>query len=288
MWLILGGYGQLGKCLQDSLNSRGISFTAMGHNDVDITEFAAVSTVMQQIKPDVVVNAAAWTAVDNAEDHEEAAYLVNCIGARNIAKCVARDNSVLVHISTDYVFSGSSSSPLSETDQTSPLSAYGRTKLAGELAVLEENSASSLIVRTAWLYSPFGSNFARTMVRKALKNDPVRVVDDQYGQPTLASDLADHVLTLVEGVAPSGIYHGTNSGKTSWFEFATEIFRLVGSDPELVTAVHGSEYPTRAMRPQYSVLSHGNTIRSGFEEMQPWMEALAQSIPQIVARINQE
>ena len=288
MWLILGGHGQLGKCLQHSLNSRGIAFRAMGHSDVDITDLSTVSTVMQRVKPDVVVNAAAWTAVDDAEDHEEAAHLVNCVGARNVAKCVARENSVLVHISTDYVFSGSSTSPLSENHPTAPVGAYGRTKLAGEHAVIEENAASSLIIRTAWLYSQFGSNFARTMVRKALKNDPVRVVDDQYGQPTLATDLADHILTLVAGSAPSGIYHGTNSGKTSWFEFASEIFRLVGSDTGLVTPVHGSEYPTRAIRPHYSVLGHDNTMRSGFEEMQPWMEALSQSIPQILARITEE
>jgi dTDP-4-dehydrorhamnose reductase len=287
MWLIFGGHGQLGTCLQLALLEHGIEYRTVGRHEVDITNMHDVSMTMKHLKPSVVVNAAAWTAVDKAEDEEDAAYVVNCLGAGRVAVAAAAHDATCVQISTDYVFSGISHTPFEATDSPAPVSAYGRTKLAGENAVRLAHPTKSLIVRTAWLYSSYKSNFARTMVRKALELAPVKVVNDQLGQPTLASDLAHHIVDLVNAQAPAGIYHGTNSGEATWFEFAQEIYRLVGADTSLVSSVPTSQYPTRATRPAYSVLGHATTHQLGLAAMRPWKEALAESLPHIVATIDQ-
>jgi len=288
MWLIFGGDGQLGRSLQNCLKRDGLSYTALGRQDVDITQMKQVSEAVQEISPTVIVNAAAWTTVDAAEENEDDAYSVNCLGAGNVAVIAAARATALFHISTDYVFSGVSSTPFGEDDVPSPVSAYGRTKRAGESAVQLAHLNGTRIVRTAWLYSEFGHNFAKTMVRKALAQQPVRVVNDQRGQPTLATDLGSHLVDLVAADAPAGIYHGTNSGECTWYDFATEIFRLAGSDPSLVTAVPSSEYPTKATRPSYSVLSHANTVRAHVAPMRPWLEALTEAMPHIIASIDQD
>ena len=288
MWLIFGGDGQLGRSLQSRLDAIGMKYTALDRNDADITQMKAINAAIEDTSPTVIVNAAAWTAVDAAEDNEDAAYEINCLGAGKIAVAAAAHATTLFHISTDYVFSGVSSAPFRENDTPSPVGAYGRTKLAGEKAVQLAHPNGARIVRTAWLYSQFGHNFAKTMARKAVAQQPVRVVNDQRGQPTLATDLAEHIVDLVAKDAPAGIYHGTNSGECTWFDFATEIFRLTGSDPSLVTAVPSSEYPTKATRPAYSVLGHTNTIRADVAPMRPWLEALIDAMPHIVASIDQD
>jgi dTDP-4-dehydrorhamnose reductase len=287
MWLIVGANGQLGKSLADVLQTHQIEFVAIGKDQLDITDDEQVGETIAQYQPSVIVNAAAWTKVDDAEDNEAAAYAVNCVGARNIAQVALTCGAQMIHISTDYVFDGSALSPIDETEPGTPIGAYGRTKWAGEQAVREVLPNDSLIVRTAWLYSQFGANFARTMTRRALGDQPVRVVNDQYGQPTLTSDLAEHLVKLVEHSVPAGTYHGTNSDQATWFEFAREIYALVGSDPGLVTPVPATEYPTRAVRPKYSVLSHTRTIDAGVKEMRHWQEALRASMPVIVSTIDQ-
>jgi dTDP-4-dehydrorhamnose reductase len=247
-----------------------------------------MSVAVKELSPTVIVNAAAWTAVDAAEDDEDGAYNVNCLGAGHVASVAAAHAATLVHVSTDYVFSGSSTTPFREDDETAPVGAYGRTKLAGEHAVRLAHPDGSLIVRTAWLYSQFGHNFAKTMACKAKALQPVRVVNDQCGQPTLATDLAGHIIDLVAKKAPAGTYHGTNTGECTWFDFASEIFRLMGTDVSLISAVPSTEYPTRASRPPYSVLAHGNTERVGIAPMSPWLEALTEAIPHIIASTDQE
>ncbi len=287
MWLILGGEGQLGRSMQDSLSSLGVPYVSTGRKDVDIADLSAVRSVINNYAPEVIINAAAWTAVDDAEVSEDAASLVNCIGVRNVALIAAEQRNVLVHISTDYVFSGSDTTPISEEQKTDPINAYGRTKLAGEKAIREIYPEGSLIIRTAWLYGQFGHNFARTMVKKALANQPVRVVNDQRGQPTFSCDLANHIVALVKAKAPSGLYHGTSQGDTTWYEFAREIYRLTGSDPDLVAPVPASEYPTLAKRPAYSVLDHKNTEAARIALMAPWLDTLTAAIPLIVANIDE-
>ena len=288
MWLILGGEGQLGLSLQLILSQANIPFQAVGRSALDICNRDTCIQVISELKPSVVVNCAAWTAVDLAEDHEEEAFNINCNGVRNVAIACREANVTLVHISTDYVFSGVSDTPYETDSPTAPTSAYGRTKLCGEKAVREELPERSYIFRTAWLYSQFRGNFVKTMVRKALTNSPVRVVSDQLGQPTVATDLAQHIVHVVQSNAPFGIFHGTNSGQASWFELTKEIYAFLKVDTSLVTPVLTSEYPTRAVRPQYSVLSHSHTTDLGIQEMTSWKTALLIALPTIKEQILKE
>ena len=288
MWLILGGEGQLGLSFQLILTRANIPFQAVGRNTLDICNLESCIQIVSELKPDVVVNCAAWTAVDLAEDHEDEAFEINCAGSRNVAIACREANATLVHISTDYVFSGVSDTPYETESPTAPTSAYGRSKLCGEDAVREELPERSYIFRTAWLYSQFRGNFVKTMVRKALTNAPVRVVSDQLGQPTVATDLAQHIIHVVQSNAPCGIFHGTNAGQASWYELTQEIYAFLKADTSLVTPVPTSEYPTRAVRPQYSVLSHTHTTDLGLEEMPTWKSALINSLPVIKQQILKE
>ena len=287
-WLVLGGNGQLGRSLQDVLNQRGIEHVALGSSNCDVTDPASVAAALVYSRPEVVVNCAAWTAVDAAEAHEAKAQLVNAKGAGNVARACRENSARLVHVSTDYVFPGNQPAPYGENDATGPVSAYGRTKLQGEQTVSNEHRDGSYIVRTAWLYGPHGGNFAKTMLRRALAGTAVRVVDDQHGQPTLSTDLAWHIIDLVTIGAPAGTYHGTNSGATTWFQFARLIYELAGADTSLVSPVPSSEYPTPATRPSNSVLGHARTISAGVPEMRSWDDALRASISNIMKSVQSE
>lgn len=288
MWLILGANGQLGKSLQAVLNINDISFTAVDRQLLDITNRDACIKLFNSLSPEVVVNCAAWTAVDLAENYETEAFRINCDATRNIAIAAREINAINVHISTDYVFSGVADTPYDVNSPTAPVSVYGKSKLCGEVAINEEYPDRSYIVRTAWLYSPHGGNFVKTMIRKARTASPVRVVSDQLGQPTLAADLAIHIVDLVKSQVPFGIFHGTNSGVASWYDLTVEIYTLLGMDTSLVSPVPTSEYPTKAVRPQYSVLGHAHTIDCGVAEMQDWKTALQESLPSIVKIISEE
>jgi len=226
---------------------------------------------------DVVINAAAYTRVDDAESNEAAAYGVNAAGARNLAVAASAAGARLVHISTDYVFNGNASSPYVETAELDPISAYGRTKAAGEQFVMECNPGASFIVRTAWLYGQHGPNFARTMLRLAEANETVNVVNDQVGQPTWTFDLARQILRLVDSDAPSGVYHGTNSGETTWFGFARAVFAAAGLDPQRVRPTDSSAFHRPAPRPAYSVLGHNSWHTAGVSPMRPWEAALSEA-----------
>jgi dTDP-4-dehydrorhamnose reductase len=288
MWLILGGNGQLGQSLQFVLSQQRIPFKVAGRDALDISNQSACIDFIKEQQPQVVVNCAAWTAVDLAEDNEAQAFLINSDGARNVAIACREARTVLVHVSTDYVFSGIATSPYEVDHPTEPVSVYGKSKLGGEEAVTAEYAEGSYIVRTAWLYSQFGSNFVKTMIRKGQSASPVRVVADQLGQPTLATDLAQHIVDLVTHSAPFGTFHGTNSGQTSWYELTREIYSLLGVDTSLVTPVPTTEYPTKAVRPQYSVLSHSHTAVLNMPYIQDWKLALKNSLPIIVQSISEE
>lgn len=208
MWLVFGAAGQLGRCLQAVLVERGIDHLACGREEVDITDPASVVAAVQRAAPSVIVNAAAWTNVDAAEDSETEAMAVNRDGARNVAEAAAGAAARLVHVSTDYVFTGAGPDPIAESEPANPVNAYGRTKWAGEEAVRAAHPGGALVVRTAWLYSEHGRNFARTMAARAIVGEAVRVVDDQHGTPTSARDLAEHIVDLVEAGIRTGQYHG--------------------------------------------------------------------------------
>jgi dTDP-4-dehydrorhamnose reductase len=285
--LITGGSGQLGIALSEELDSRGLVFTAFGSKDLDITLGSIVRDLVSQVSPTVIINCAAWTDVDAAETNEAQASRVNGDGAENIALAAKSCGAKLIQVSTDYVFSGESETPWQVADEIDPQSAYGRTKADGEGLVLATYSENSKIVRTAWLYSPWGKNFAKTMTRLALNGDgEVRVVNDQMGQPTSATDLAKQLVELSLSSTPPGIYHGTNSGQATWFEFAQEIFKLSGADVSRVIPVSSNEYLRPAKRPSYSVLSHESWAKTTIKSMRDWRIALAEAMPAIISTVK--
>jgi dTDP-4-dehydrorhamnose reductase len=288
-WLITGGSGQLGIALSQDLGERGILFTAWGSQDLDISKGPIVRDVVSKLSPTVIINCAAWTDVDGAESNEPQASRVNGDGAENMALAAKLSNSKLIHVSTDYVFSGKSQSPWQIADEINPQSAYGRTKAQGESRVLVSHPEKSFVVRTAWLYSPWGKNFAKTMTKLAIKGEgEVRVVNDQVGQPTSASDLARQLVELGLSTSRAGVYHGTNSGQATWFEFAQEIFKLSGADVGRVTPVSSSEYPRPAKRPSYSVLSHDAWANTAVKPLRDWRIALADAMPAIISAVKAE
>ena len=288
-WLITGGSGQLGIAVSEELDKHGISFEAWSSKDLDIARSSKASEDIEKLSPTVIINCAAWTDVDGAESNEQLASRVNSDGAENIALAARKCGAKLIHVSTDYVFSGDNQTPRQVLDQINPQSAYGRTKAEGESKVLAEYSQNSSIVRTAWLYSPWGKNFAKTMTKLAIKGEgEARVVNDQVGQPTSAIDLAQQLVELGLSTSPAGIYHGTNSGQATWFEFAQEIFKLSGANVGRVVPVSSTEYPRPAKRPSYSVLSHDAWANTSVKPLRDWRIALADAMPTIISAVKAE
>jgi dTDP-4-dehydrorhamnose reductase len=271
-WLITGAGGQVGSDLLRTIVDAHVC--AVTHADLDITNAAAVDDLVARYAPDVVVNAAAYTAVDAAESDEATAYEVNARGPAVIADALARHGGRLVHISTDYVFSGDSERPYEVDDPPQPTSAYGRTKFAGEQAVRQILPESSYVVRTAWVYGAAGGNFVKTMVALERQRDTVSVVDDQCGTPTWSADLARGLVELAGSAAPPGTYHCTASGDTTWFGLTREIFVQVGADPSRVLPTTTAAFPRPAPRPAYSVLSSAAWLAAGLDPMPHWRDAL--------------
>ncbi|WP_159604657.1 dTDP-4-dehydrorhamnose reductase [Agromyces humi] len=270
-YLIAGASGMLGQDLQVSLAGREI--TALGRADLDVTD---LDSVLEAVSGhDVVINAAAYTKVDDAEANEGAAYAVNAEGAKNLGLGAAEHGARLVQISTDYVFDGAATEPYREDSEYAPISAYGRTKAAGERLALAANPERTAIVRTAWLYGAGGPNFAKTMLRIADSKHTWSVVDDQVGQPTWTADLADQIVRLIDAGTPPGIYHGTNSGRATWLEFARAVLEEAGLDPTRITPTDSSAFVRPAPRPAFSVLGHDAWASSGLAEMRHWRDALA-------------
>lgn len=299
-WLVTGAAGMLGRDLTDLLQLRGEEFTPLVRADLDITDPEAAARAVGSVKPDVVVNCAAWTAVDAAEEHEEEAFAINCRGAANLAAACASVGALLVQPSTDYVFDGHASAPYAEDAPTAPQGAYGRTKLAGEQAVRAALPDASYIVRTAWLYGAHGKNFVKTMLRLAGNGTAPGVVADQHGQPTWTADVAAQIYALIDNSAPTGVYHATSSGQTTWYGFAEEIFRLYqghdqnqGQDPDqdrdpernqlTPRPITTAEFPTPTKRPAYSVLGHQAWHAAGVAPIGDWKDALHRAFPAIRA-----
>ena len=286
-WLITGANGQLGRCLQKTLISQGIDFVAFSHADLDITNTSQLKESINSIKPDVVINAAAYTNVEQAEIDSDEAFRINQLGAANVAIASKLVNAKLVHFSTDYVFAGNGVSPWRASDLTKPLSIYGKSKLAGEVEIVKEYSENSLIIRTAWLYSPYGKNFYKTMLTKALNGyESVRVVSDQQGQPTSALDLAELTVKAVTKNVASGVFHGTNEGSCSWFEFAKYIFEIAGADSARVTAVQSSEFATKVQRPKYSVLDNQKWSELAILPLGPWKDSVKNALPAMTLSLD--
>src|SRR5579875_1952281 len=280
-WLITGAAGMLGQDLVATLHQQGAKVAGLTRRDLDVTDAGAVLAAFRGYRPDLVVNCAAWAAVDDAEEHEAAALRVNGDGAGHVAAACADVGARLVHISTDYVFRGDGTRPYAEDDPPAPRTAYGRTKLAGEEAVRRELAGAAYVVRTAWLYGAYGPNFVRTMVRLERERAVIDVVDDQHGQPTWTAVVAGQIIELVSAGAPAGIYHATSSGETTWCGLAREVFRLLGADESRVRAVSSEEYPRPAPRPAYSVLGHGHWSAAGIKPADDWRTVLRRAFPEL-------
>ncbi|MFF2061469.1 dTDP-4-dehydrorhamnose reductase [Streptomyces sp. NPDC058200] len=285
-WLVTGSGGMLGQDLLAALAAAGERAAGLDRTALDITDPGAVRAALEAYAPAVVVNCAAWTAVDDAEVKEAEALAVNGAGPRVLAEACKASGAVLIQLSTDYVFAGDAETPYGEEAPTGPRSAYGRTKLAGERAVLDTLPETGYVVRTAWLYGVGGGNFVRTMIRLEGVKDTLDVVDDQCGQPTWAADLAGRLVLLgraaLAGTAPAGVYHGTSGGETTWFAFTREIFRLLGADPERVRPTTSQAFVRPAPRPAYSVLGHDRWKPTGIDPIRDWRSALAEALPALV------
>lgn len=269
-YLVTGATGMLGTDIVGALSGRDV--TALSRSDLDITDAAA--TLEAVAGHDVVINTAAFTRVDDAETDEATATAVNAVGAGNIARAASTHGAVLVHFSTDYVFSGAATEPIAEDAPLAPVSAYGRSKAAGERLALDANPWRTVILRTAWLYGAHGPNFARTMLRLASERPELEVVSDQIGQPTYTADVARHTLALLDAGIVAGVFHATNSGQASWFDFAQAIFEGAGLDPDRVKPIDSSRFSRPAPRPAYSVLGHDAWQATGLAPLRPWREAL--------------
>lgn len=275
--IVVGGIGQLGQSLSHvTKDIRDITFHFLSEEDLDITHADKVNATFEKYQPNYCINAAAYTAVDKAEESIELATAINVTAVEYLAKACATHNTTLLHVSTDFVFDGKSKVPYKETDQPNPLGVYGQTKLDGEL-VIPRFLEQYYIVRTSWLYSPFAANFMKTMIRLGSERDALSVVNDQIGTPTQALDLAAVLVHIIKtdnsGTHPYGLYHFSNEGQCSWYDFAKQIFIENTIEIDL-KPIPTTAYPTPAERPKYSVLDKSK-IKSVFGiEIRSWEEGL--------------
>ena len=276
--LVTGANGQLGQAIQYiAKNYLNLNFVFCNSTDLDISNKENCQAVFRKIKPDFCINAAAYTAVDKAESEQDKAELINVIGAKNLAETCKELDTKLIHISTDFVFDGSNNTPYTENQIPSPKGVYGQTKLDGERAI-QNVFSNYYIIRTSWVYSQFGNNFMKTMLRLASERTSLSVVNDQIGTPTNAVDLADCLMTIISSQHPTpntqyGIYHFSNEGQCSWYDFAKVIFEINQVNIDLI-AIPTSEFPTPAERPKYSVLDKSK-IKSTFGiTIKNWQESL--------------
>jgi len=287
-WAITGGSGQLSRSLVDLLDKEGVPYITWSHKDLDVADDSSI-TLIKETCPDLLINCAAWTNVDAAEEFPERAARVNQVGPRNMARAAKELKIPLVHISTDYVFSGQSGKPWSTDSKTEPMSSYGLSKLLGEKEITKSLDVNFYILRTAWLYGPYGKNFSKTILKKAITSkEPINVVNDQIGQPTTTKSLAKRIFEVAKSHVPSGIYHATNTGQASWWDFACEIFALAGEDVERVRPSTSEDFPSKVKRPKYSVLDQSAWSKVGMETMPEWREAFKDVFPEIRNAVERE
>lgn len=284
--LILGSNGQLGRSLTTSQWDTDAVILSPTREELDVTNFESVKNFLSQTKPDVVINATAWTNVPGAESDSNGAYKLNTEAVGNLASQCQFICALLVHVSTDYVFDGNKQEPYTESDATSPLNVYGKSKLAGEKAILDSGLKDFYIVRTSWLYSSYGKNFVKTITNKALSGESSSITNDQFGVPTYAGDLAAGIQSLISSRPESGVYHFSNTGKTNWFEFGSAIYEFLGRDLNMVTA--RATESGDLQRPSYSVFDLSKWERSNLSPLIDWKVRLEKELPHIVEALKSE
>ena len=283
--LVIGKNGQLGQSIKKNVDEKKIhdlnnyDFVFIGREELNLEHIENIKSYFDLNEFNIIINCAAYTKVDEAEENHKQANLINNIAVREIAKIAKTKNIKLIHISTDFVFDGSKKKPYTEDDATSPLNIYGETKLAGELGVMSIMETNSLIIRTSWLYSEFGNNFVKTILNLATKNNSLDIVSDQIGAPTYARDLADSILHIVStenfigNEKPTAIFHYSNEGKSSWYEFAKEVISISGISCHL-NPIKTEDYPLPAKRPKYSILSKKKISQEYALNIDHWKVAL--------------
>ena len=277
MILIAGGAGQLGKALNAAAKSMSYNSTALSRKELDLTNKSSVYEVVKSLNPGIVINCAAWTNVNEAEKYPERALEINAYGAQNLAEASKSVSARFFQLSTDYVFSGEKNEPWDEGDIKSPISSYGLSKSIGEDLVLETYAENSFIIRTAWLYGLGSSNFLTKMLEKIETNEAnMKIVADQYGQPTSVTDLAERIISMLYLELNSKIFHATNSGQASWFEFASKIYNLRGQSSSHIQPIQSAEFISPARRPSISVLGQSAWSKSNLPPMRNWEDALTE------------
>lgn len=289
--LIVGGSGQVSTSLLQTMHAHPCDLMQVGRPAVDLLEPRSVIDAISRFEPTIVVNAAAYTAVDKAEDEPELAKAINATGAEAAAKAAEMVGAAIIHFSTDYVFDGRKTTPYVETDPIAPLGIYGQTKALGEQLVAAANPRH-VILRTAWVFSPFASNFVRTILRLLAERDELQIVSDQYGTPTYAPDLAGVVPRIVQRLSNSpdsncfGVFHAVNASPTTWFEFARAINAAAarhGVTQKIIHPISTKEYPTKARRPAYSVLSTDKLENTYGIRLRPWQDAIDDCVDRLLA-----
>lgn len=277
-WLVVGANGMLGRRVVEALSQWNATYTALGHQELDVTDARAVADAVDGY--DVVINTSAWTNVELAEVEPDAALSVNGSGPANLAVACAKTGARLIHVSTDYVFAGGNDCPYAEDATPGPLNVYGYSKLIGEYAVLNTLPKTGYVVRTAWLYDNNDKNFLTTMLRLAEERECLDVVADQWGHPTWARSLAWRLVSLgmLTEPPPPGVYHGVSTAVTTWYHFAQAIFELAGLDSSRVCPVPSSEYPTRALRPRCTMMHSSRWADAGLLELPHWRRMLSSAM----------
>lgn len=284
--LLIGGSGQLGNSLQTISWGPSVQIVAPVSNALDVTNSSLVVETIRKFLPDFVINASAWTNVPGAEDNFDEALKINSEAVGNLALACKEYKSSFVHVSTDYVFDGEKRTPYLESDSCNPVNSYGKSKMYGEQKIIETGLNNFYIFRTSWLYSQYGKNFVKTIIKRALKGEKSSITNDQFGSPTFAGDLARAISNLVLNPPTSGIYNFSNSGITTWYEFGREIYKLVGADENLVEPRETED--TELRRPKYSPLDLEKWIGTNIYEVQTWQHSLKRELDSIVTSVRDE
>ena len=287
--LVLGCKGQLGRCLNDQLSNTDHDVIYTSREQIDIAYFEATKNSLLAIAPDVVINASAYTEVDKAEEDHETADLINHLAVGNIADTCKQMDCWLIQVSTDYVFDGNSEVPYKESDQTNPQGVYGETKLNGELAI-QASGCKHIIIRTAWVFSEYGNNFLKTMLRLGTERNELSIVGDQIGCPTYAQDIANAIVAILPKLNPqeglNGVYHFCGDSACSWFEFADAIFEHIAKvgmkSPKIIHSINTSDYPTAAKRPIYSVLNCESFCEGFGIKQSDWISGIKSALARIL------
>jgi dTDP-4-dehydrorhamnose reductase len=288
-WFVIGAGGQLGQAIGKELSKRGVNFIALSSVQLDVRDYESVRKQILYFKPKVIVNCAGWTDVPGAEKNEELATILNAYAVENIIKTGSVVGSIVVHISSDYVFSGDKNQPYVEADPLNPINAYGRSKALGELLISKLDYSQIYVFRTAWLYSEFGKNFVKTILRKFLSHEyPLRIVNDQFGNPTSAAELAFQIVESVFMRIPFGTYHAVNTNCASWYDLSRFSFESLNLDTSNLLGIPSSDFELKVKRPINSCLDTSKWLLTQVPEMRNWEIALQDTIKNVYQAVERE